>query len=66
MKKILAEIAVEWKSEKCRYVKESTMSTYNLIVDNHILKEFGEKSIVNMKNSDIQMFIDKKIAKWII
>lgn len=62
MKKILVEIAVEWKSEKCRYVKESTMSTYNLIVDNHILKEFGKKSIVNMKNSDIQMFIDKKIA----
>lgn len=61
MRKNINFIIDEWKDEKSRYVKESTMSTYNLIVDNHILKEFDGKYIDQIKNSSIQAFINKKI-----
>ncbi|CCY07671.1 site-specific recombinase XerD [Coprobacillus sp. CAG:698] len=61
MNKTINEIATEWKNEKKRYVKESTMAVYKLIVDNHIVKAFGEKKISLIKNVDIQTFINEKL-----
>lgn len=61
MKKAINAIVDEWRCEKVRYVKESTMSAYNLIIDKHILKDFGEIKVDEIKNSNIQTFINKKI-----
>ncbi len=61
MKKTINAIVDEWRCEKVRYVKESTMSAYNLIIDKHILKDFGEIKVDEIKNSNIQTFINKKI-----
>ena len=63
MNKTINEIIEDWKKEKAKYVKESTMSAYNLIITNHILNEFDKKDINSFNNNDVQEFIDKKIRK---
>ena len=40
--KTIREIALAWKSDKQRYVKQSTYAAYVLILENHILPSFGE------------------------
>ena len=35
--KTIREIALAWKSDKQRYVKQSTYAAYVLILENHIL-----------------------------
>ena len=40
--KTIREIALAWKSDKRRYVKQSTYAAYVLILENHILPSFGE------------------------
>ena len=40
--KTIREISVAWKEYKQPYVKQSTMAAYVLILENHILPNFGE------------------------
>ena len=40
--KTIREIALAWKSDKQRYVKQSTYAAYVLILENYILPSFGE------------------------
>ena len=40
-KKTIREIAEAWKEYKRPYVKQSTMAAYVLILENHVLPEFG-------------------------
>ncbi len=47
-----------WKKDKRRFVKLSTMSAYSLILENHLLTFFGEKT--NIAEEDVQQFIVKK------
>lgn len=61
MDKRIDDIVKEWKNEKCRYVKESTMAAYELILDSHIMKEFNGRAITSINNTDIQLFVNKKI-----
>ena len=35
--KTIREIALAWKSDKQRYVKQSTYAAYVLILENHLL-----------------------------
>ena len=41
-KKTIREIALAWKIDKQRYVKQSTYAAYALILENHIMPVFGE------------------------
>lgn len=41
-KMTIREIALAWKADKRRYVKQSTFAAYALILENHILPTFGE------------------------
>ena len=43
--KTIREISVAWKEYKQPYVKQSTMAAYVLILENHILPNFGESEI---------------------
>lgn len=40
--KTIREIALAWKSDKQRYVKQSTYAAYVLILENHLLPSFGD------------------------
>jgi len=53
------EIATEWKMEKKRYVKKSSYAAYALLVENHLMPEFGNKHQVS--ESDIQNFVLQKL-----
>ena len=39
--KTIREIALAWKSDKQRYVKQSTYAAYVLVLENHILPSFA-------------------------
>ena len=58
-KKTIREVAALWKSDKQQYVKQSTMSAYALILENHILPAFGEKS--HLAEDDVQAFALQKL-----
>ena len=40
--KTIREIALVWKIDKQRYVKQSTYAAYVLVLENHILPSFGD------------------------
>ena len=58
-KKTIREVAALWKSDKQQYVKQSTMSAYALILENHILPAFGNKS--HLTEDDVQTFALQKL-----
>ena len=58
-KKTIREVAALWKSDKQQYVKQSTMSAYALILENHILPVFGDKSF--LAEDDVQAFALQKL-----
>lgn len=58
-KKTIREVAALWKSDKQQYVKQSTMSAYALILENHILPAFGNKS--HLAEDDVQAFALQKL-----
>ena len=58
-KKTIREVAALWKSDKQQYVKQSTMSAYALILENHILPAFGDKS--HLAEDDVQAFALQKL-----
>ena len=43
-KKTVGEIARLWKEDKRKYVKYSTFAAYALILEDHILPEFEERT----------------------
>ena len=45
--KTIREISVAWKEYKQLYVKQSTMAAYVLILENHILPNFGESDTLH-------------------
>ena len=52
--KTIREVAILWKKDKQQYVKQSTLSAYALILENHILPIFGDKRLLHEK--DVQDF----------
>ena len=57
--KTIREIALAWKSDKQRYVKQSTYAAYVLILENHILPSFGECR--TLSEQLVQDFVLKKL-----
>lgn len=58
-KKTIREVANLWKKDKQQYVKQSTISAYTLILENHILPAFGDKC--QLSEEDIQGFALQKL-----
>lgn len=59
--KTIREIAEAWKEYKRPYVKQSTMAAYVLILENHILPEFGDND--SLHEHEVQAFVLKKIER---
>lgn len=57
--KTIREISVAWKEYKQPYVKQSTMAAYVLILENHILPNFGESDTLHEQT--VQKFVLQKI-----
>lgn len=55
----IAEIIPLWKAEKKLYVKRSTVSTYTLLIQNHILPTFGCKK--DICEDEVQKFVLEKL-----
>ena len=55
----IKEIIDLWKREKLKYVKQSTYSTYVVLIDKHIEPFFGAKTEILEK--DVQEFVFKKL-----
>ena len=58
--KTIREIATAWREDKRLYVKQSTLASYMLILENHILPRFGECEALHEK--DVQNFVLNKLA----
>ncbi len=57
----LSEIVTQWKEDKKQYVKRSTFSAYMLLIENHILPSFGNKTLI--EESDVQTFVFRELDK---
>ena len=58
-KRTIKEVSALWKADKKQYVKQSTLSAYTLILENHILPEFGDK--MKLAETDVQEFTLRKL-----
>lgn len=58
-KKTIREVANLWKKDKQQYVKQSTISAYVLILENHILPAFGDKC--QLSEEEVQDFALQKL-----
>ena len=58
--KSFREISSLWKEEKRKYVKLSTISAYAIILENHLLPAFGDKTKV-IEENDVQEFVFDKL-----
>ena len=59
--KTFREIASEWKRDKQRFVKETTMAVYGLQLQTHLLPAFGDRTMIEEK--DVQQFVVDKLNK---
>ena len=57
--KTVREIAAAWKEYKRPYVKQSTMATYVLILENHVLPYFGDGD--SLHEQAVQAFVLQKL-----
>ena len=57
--KTIREIALAWKADKQRYVKQSTYAAYVLVLENHILPSFGDCEALSEKL--VQEFVLQKL-----
>ena len=57
--KTIREIALAWKSDKQRYVKQSTYAAYVLVLENHILPSFSDCEALSEKL--VQEFVLQKL-----
>ncbi len=55
----IKEIANLWREDKRQYVKQSTISAYALLVENHILPTFGD--LMTVEEENIQEYVFKKL-----
>jgi hypothetical protein len=58
--KTIREIAEAWKEYKRPYVKQSTMAAYVLILENHVLPEFGDND--SLHEQEVQAFVLKRLS----
>ena len=56
----IKEIEKLWREDKRLYVKQSTISAYALLVENHILPTFA--SCTSIEEQDVQEFVFKKLG----
>ncbi|WP_439490772.1 tyrosine-type recombinase/integrase [Algoriphagus sp.] len=59
--KNLSEVIMLWKTDKKQYVKKSSFSAYVLLIENHILPAFGDKTGLN--ESNVQSFVFQKLEQ---
>ena len=59
--KTIKEVAILWKRDKQQYVKQSSLSAYSLILENHLLPAFGVKR--QLTESEIQDFALQKLQE---
>ena len=70
--KSIREVVALWKEDKRQYVKQSTISAYALILENHILPTFGnkhklsEKEVQNFTLQKLQEGLSQKTVKDIL
>ncbi len=57
--KTISEIINLWKVDKKQYVKKSSFSAYMLLIENHLMPEFGSK--YSLEDSDVQEFVLHKL-----
>lgn len=55
----IREISKLWKKEKQNYVKRSTISTYTIVLENHLLPVFGSFEGIIEENKVQQFVLDK-------
>lgn len=58
-KKQLSEVIDLWKIDKKQYVKKSSFSAYTLLIENHLLPNFGNKLAI--EEADVQSFVFQKL-----
>ena len=58
---VIKDIAVMWKDDKKKFVKESTYSAYCLLLTNHIIPFFGDKE--EFIEVDVQDFVFQSLEK---
>lgn len=59
--KTISEIVKLWKADKKMYVKKSSYAAYTLLIENHILPDFGELMVV--EETKVQAFVFKKLEQ---
>ncbi|WP_276680486.1 tyrosine-type recombinase/integrase [Empedobacter brevis] len=57
--KQLSEVIDLWKIDKKQYVKKSSFSAYTLLIENHLLPNFGDK--IAIEEADVQSFVFQKL-----
>ncbi|MDO3424235.1 MULTISPECIES: tyrosine-type recombinase/integrase [Chryseobacterium] len=57
--KQLSEVIDLWKIDKKQYVKKSSFSAYTLLIENHLLPNFGNKFAI--EEADVQCFVFQKL-----
>ena len=58
-KKNIQQVAKLWQKDKKQYVKKSTISSYLLLLENHLLPEFGNQHTIT--EDEAQAFVFKKL-----
>ena len=61
IQKTIREISEAWREYKRPYVKRSTLAAYILILENHILPDFGESN--ELHENDVQAFVLEKLDR---
>jgi integrase len=59
--KTIAAITELWKADKKQYVKKSSFSAYTLLIENHLLQEFGNK--YEIEETEVQNFVFRKLEQ---
>lgn len=57
--KQLSEVINLWRIDKKQYVKKSSFSAYTLLIENHLLPNFGNK--IAIEEADVQSFVFQKL-----
>jgi len=58
--KQISEVISLWKVDKKQYVKKSTYSAYMLLIQNHLLPNFGDR--YQVEEAEVQSFVFQKLA----
>jgi len=58
-KTTFSKVAELWKADKKQYVKKSTYAAYALLIQSHLLPEFGDQEEIS--EEDVQSFVNQKL-----